>query len=141
MKKIWQLDPNSGGVKVPEKIKEDITQRITKIAEENFKGKYLKLQIKFKNQFCYIDFFEDYTEKNVPTTFSESLYGMSKEEYVEKRRNTPIHLCRLRYFGTEEWGYAFYTYSHEKYELSTFRNGSFYGKPEEAFMASSMYFH
>jgi hypothetical protein len=54
-------------------------------------------------------------------------------------RNTPIHLCRLRYFGADNWGFAFYTYSHEKYELSVFPNGSFTGIPEDAFTAAATY--
>lgn len=36
-------------------------------------------------------------------------------------------------------GFAFYTYSNEKYELSVFPDGSFRGKPEDAFAASAMY--
>ena len=52
----------------------------------------------------------------------------------EQQRNTPTHLCRLRYFGKEdEWGFAFFGYSNEKYELTMFPNGSFFGTPEEAF--------
>ena len=52
--------------------------------------------------------------------------------------NTPTHLCRLRYFGDEnKWGFAFYTYSNEKYELSVFPNGEFFGTPEEAFATSA----
>ena len=48
------------------------------------------------------------------------------------------HLCRLRYFGDEErWGFAFFTYSHEKYELSIFPDGDFFGPPEDAFDASA----
>jgi hypothetical protein len=55
-------------------------------------------------------------------------------------RNSPIHLCRLRYFGDEEsWSLGFYTYSNEKYELCMFKNGSFYGTPEQAFAISAMY--
>ena len=58
----------------------------------------------------------------------------SREEHLERLRNTPTHLCRLRYFGDEErWGFAFYTYSNEKYELSVFPSGDFHGTPEEAF--------
>jgi len=35
------------------------------------------------------------------------------------------------------WGFAFYTYSNEKYKLSVFPNGEFYGTPEEAFATSA----
>jgi hypothetical protein len=62
----------------------------------------------------------------------------TREEYQERLRNTATHLCRLRYFGDEErWGFAFYTYSHERYELSIFPSGEFMGPPEDAFQASA----
>ena len=46
---------------------------------------------------------------------------------MERLRNTPTHLWRLRYFGGDDWGFAFYTYSNEKYELAVFPDGSFIG--------------
>jgi hypothetical protein len=47
-------------------------------------------------------------------------------------------LCRLRFFGGEErWGFAFYTYSSERYELSMFPSGEFLGPPEEAFQVAA----
>jgi hypothetical protein len=49
----------------------------------------------------------------------------------------PIHLCRLRYFGEGRWGFAFFTYSNEKYELSVYPDGQFLGTPEEAFITSA----
>jgi hypothetical protein len=57
---------------------------------------------------------------------------------MERLRNTPIHLCRLRYRGDEEhWGFAFFAYSSEKYELSVFPSGQFFGPPEDAFEVSA----
>ena len=50
---------------------------------------------------------------------------------------TPTHLCRLRYYGDEEWGLAFYSYAHDKYETSVFPNGDFFGTAEDAVMASA----
>ncbi len=48
------------------------------------------------------------------------------------------HLCRLRFFGDEErWGFAFYTYSNERYQLAAFPSGEFFGTPEEAFDVSA----
>lgn len=59
---------------------------------------------------------------------------------MERLRNTPLHLCRLRYFGDEEkWSMAFYTYSREKYEPCVFDTGSFHGTPEEAFETAAVY--
>jgi hypothetical protein len=52
---------------------------------------------------------------------------------MERLRNTPIHLCRLRYRGDEEhWGFAFFAYSSEKYERSVFPSGQFFGQPRSA---------
>jgi hypothetical protein len=90
------FDPNSGGVKIPPAVQADVDKRIRAVAEKEFKGKYKRLEVRFKNQFC-----------------------------------------RLRYFGNDEWGFAFYTYSHEKYELSMYDDGQFTGKPEQAFLISA----
>lgn len=129
--KRWMFDPGSGGKKIPENKKREVTQRIKTFAGENYAGKYTRLDIRFRGKFCYIDAF---TEPYVSEDWPES-----REEMIERLRNTPTHLCRLRYFGGDEWGFAFYTYSNEKYELSVFPDGSFTGKPEDAFAASAMY--
>ncbi len=93
--------------------------------------------IPFRGQLCYID---AYTEPYVPHDFDASVFGESREEYIERLRNFPTHLCRLRYFGDEDcWSMAFYTYSHEKYEPCAFNNGGFHGTPEEAFETSAVY--
>ena len=62
------------------------------------------------------------------------------EAYLERLRNTPIPLCRLRYFGGDRWGFALYTFSQEKYELSVFPNGEFFGRPEEAFLLAASFY-
>jgi hypothetical protein len=117
-RKQWVFAPNSGGQKIPEAVKRDLTQRIQRVAEQHFKGKYTRLDIRFKAQFCYI---EAYTEPpRLTKSWPPKDWPESREEYIERLRSTPIHLIRLRYFGDERWGYAFYTYSHERYELSMF---------------------
>ena len=68
-----------------------------------------------------------------------ALTNETREEALERLQNTPTHLCRLRYFGNDEWGFAFYTNSHEKYEVSVYPNGEFTGKPEDAFLTSAVY--
>jgi hypothetical protein len=130
-------DPNSGGKKIPESVKTIVTKRILAYAEKHYAGKYTKLGIRFKSQFCYID---AYTEPDLPADFPPPDFPESREECLERMRNFPMHLCRLRYFGNmESWGFAFYTYSNEKYELSVLPDGSFYGSPESAFAAGAMY--
>ena len=128
---VWVHDPNAGGVKIPEVVKRRTEERIRHYAERHFAGKYTRLEIRFRGKFCYID---AYAEPVVLPGWPPPDWSESREEHLERLRNTPTHLCRLRYFGDEErWGFAFYTYSNEKYELSIFPSGDFYGTPEEAF--------
>jgi hypothetical protein len=130
-RKAYVWDPDSGGVKIPESVKRRIEARIRRHAEEHFAGKYTRLEIRFRGQFCYID---AYTEPEETPGWPPPDWPESREEYLERLRNMPTHLCRLRYFGDEErWGFAFYTYSNEKYEVSVFPSGDFRGTPEEAF--------
>jgi hypothetical protein len=39
--------------------------------------------------------------------------------------------------GKNAKGFAFYTYSNEKYELSVYPDGEFFGEPEDAFLVSA----
>jgi hypothetical protein len=130
-RKAWVFDFDSGGVKIPEVVKVRIKARIERFAEQHYAGKYTRLEIRFRGQFCYID---AYTEPEALPGWPPPDWPESREEYLERLRNTPTHLCRLRYFGDEEgWSFAFYTYSNEKYELAILPSGDFYGTPEEAF--------
>ena len=131
----WVFDPDAGGKKIPETMKRDIEKRIVRVAEEQFKSRYERLEIRFRGQFCYID---AYTEPRISDNWPPPDWPETKEEYLERMRSTPVHLCRLRYFGNDRWGFAFYTYSNEKYELSVYPNGQFIGTPEEAFVTSAM---
>ncbi len=137
----WVVDPDSGGVRIPEKVRWRTEQRLRRYAEEHFSGCYTRLNIRFRGQFCYID---AYTEPESPgPNWPPPDWPETREEYLERLRNTPTHLCRLRYFGDEErWGFAFYTYSNERYELSVYPSGEFLGTPEEAFeVAAGVYLH
>ena len=131
----WVFDPDAGGKKIPETVKRDIEQRIHAVANEQFSGRYKRLDIRFRGQFCYID---AYTEPRISENWPPPGWPETKEEYLDRMRNTPVYLCRLRYFGNDKWGFAFYTYSNEKYELSVYPNGQFIGTPEEAFLTSAM---
>jgi hypothetical protein len=131
----WVFNPDAGGKKIPEMVKRDVEKRIHLVAEEQFKGRYNRLEIRFRGQFCYID---AYTEPRISENWPPPHWPETNKEYLERLRNPPVHLCRLRYFGDERWGFAFYTYSNEKYELSVYPNGNFIGTPEEAFLTSGM---
>ncbi len=129
MSYVWGKDPDTGGVKIKDSVKDLIKQRIVEYAEKNLAGRYNTLDIRFRDKFCYVD---AYVEPDViedwPAGFPET-----REEHIERMRNTPIHLCRLRYFGSmDEWGLAFYSYAHNKYETSVFPDGKFFGTLELA---------
>jgi len=130
------LDSEKGGKTIPDSIMKKIEESIQKTAAEDFAGKYSRIEVRFKGEFCYIDAFQEPSEddyKGLPKDGTET-----KEEYLQRLRDFPIHLCRLRYFGNpNNRSYAFFSCSNEKYKLSVFNNGSFYGTPEEAFMQSA----
>jgi len=129
--KQWVFDPGHGGVKIKEAVKQHTTRRIRTYAEKHLAGRYTRLDIRFRGQFCYVD---AYTEPVAPGPDWPPPGGPeSREEYLERLRNTPTHLFRLRYFGNEDtWGLAFYSYAHDKYQLSVFPTGEFFGTPELA---------
>lgn len=133
---VWVQDPDAGGVKIPDRIKPEIKRRIERVAEQHFKGKYTRLDIRFRKQFCYID---AYREPDPPKNWPPKDWPETREQFIERLRNTPTHLCRLRHYSDRDgrWSFAFYKYSDEKYELCIFDNGTFYGTPEEAFFESA----
>lgn len=111
------------------------TAKIERSAVKHFKGKYSRIDVRFRGQFCYIDAYrEPGPQVYVPR-------GMTRAEVIEQQRKTPTQLCRLRYFGQEDsWSMGFFKYSDEKYELCRFQSGEFFGTPEEAFeIAAGVY--
>ena len=132
----WVFAPDSGGVRIPDAVKHRTEARLRRHAEEHFASRYTALDIRFRGQFCYVD---AYTEPEpLGPGWPPPDWPETREEYQERLRKTPTHLCRLRYFGDEErWGFAFYTYSNERYELSVFPSGEFLGPPEDALHASA----
>ena len=132
----WVYDPHSGGVKIPKAVQERTEQRIRAFAEREYAGKFTRLGIRFRGALCYIDAF---TEPVKPTPSLLKITGETREEYMERLRNNPLHLCRLRYFAEDRWSMAFYTYSHEKYEPCMFDTGEVEGTPEEGFETAAVY--
>ena len=102
----WAFDPGSGGKKIPPSVKAYVKKRILALAEKEFKGKYTRIEIRFRSQFCYMD---AYTEPVLTEGWPPEDWHESREEYAERLRNTPTHLCRLRYFGNDKWGSSYLT--------------------------------
>jgi hypothetical protein len=135
-RKQWVFTPDRGGVRIPETVQRRTAERIRRSAEQHFAGRYTRLDIRFRGQFCYIDAYRE--PEPLGPNWPPADWPETREELLERLRTTPVHLCRLRYFGNQEgWGFAFSTYSHERYELSVFPSGEFFGPPEEAFQVSA----
>ena len=133
----WSYNPHSGGKKIPANVRERTERRIRDDAEEHYAGRFTRLGIRFRGALCYID---AYTEPPNPSPSLLRATGETREEYLERLRNAPLHLCRLRYFGDEErWSLAFYTYSNERYEPCVFHHGESHGTPEQAFDVGAVY--
>ncbi len=132
----WVFAPERGGRPIPDAVKRRVEARLRRTAEEHFAGRYTRLEIRFRGQFCYVDVYSE--PEPLGPNWPPPDWPESRETMLERLRNTPTHLCRLRFFGHEErWGFGFYTYSNERYESSIFPSGEFLGPPEEAFLASA----
>ena len=135
--RIWMRDPHSGGVKIPPAVRRQTEQRIRVYAERRYAEKFIRLDIRFRGALCYID---AYTEPELPSRGLLRALGETRQQYLNRLQNVPLHLCRLRYFGDKQaWSLAFYTYSNERYEACTFPNGTFYGTPEDGFEVGAVY--
>jgi hypothetical protein len=135
--KIWVRDPHAGGVKIPQAVRQGTERRIRAYAERRYAGKFSRLDIRFRGALCYVD---AYTEPELPSRRLLRVLRETRQEYLRRVRNVPVHLCRLRYFGDDEaWSMAFYTYSNERYAPCTFPNGTFYGTAEGAFEVGAVY--
>jgi hypothetical protein len=102
-KKVWMHTPDAGGVKIPLPVRSRTTERITRYAEAQYGGRFLRLDIRYRGVFCYID---AYLEPPEPSPELLNITGETREAFIDRMRKTPVHLCRLRYFGDEEaWGW------------------------------------
>jgi len=136
-RRVWVRDPHSGGATIPLAVRQRTERRIRAYAESRYAGKFVGLDIRFRGALCYVD---AYTEPEIPSRGLLRALGETRQQYLRRVRNVPLHLCRLRYFGNDEaWSMAFYTYSNERYEPCTFPNSAFYGTPEGAFEVGAIY--
>ena len=132
----WVFSPDRGGVRVPEAVRRDTETRIRRCAQAEYAGRYTRLDIRFRAQFCYIDAYRE--PEPLGPDWPPPELGETREEHMERLRNTPTHLARLRYFGREDaWGYGFYSYGSNSYKLSVLPSGEFFGMPEDAFRTSA----
>lgn len=134
--KTWQFDPHSGGKAIPPLLRTTISARLQAYAAKHYVGRYSRLEIKFRGALCYIDAF---LEPDAVLMKSWKQQGLDVAEVSACYRERPVHLGRLRHFAPERWGYAFYTYSNERYEPTLYPSEEWFGTPEEAFEIGAMY--
>lgn len=121
---------------VPRPARQRIAERLQRVAEREFAGHYRELEVRFRGKFCYVDV---YTEPVVPEGWPPSDWDETRDEFVERVRATPLHLCRLRYHGDDDrWSFAFYSYAAERYEPSLFPGGEQIGAPEDAVVIAAI---
>jgi len=132
----WGFNPHSGGNKIPADVQRETVRRLERHAAARYAGMYERLDIRFRGSLCYLDAFLEPPE---PAPGLLKLSGETREEYFERMRAMPLHMCRLRYFAPDRWSLAFFTYSNERYEPSAYPNGTFLGTPEEGLDVGAMY--
>ncbi len=80
----WSFDPDSGGVRIPEAVRRRTEQRLRRYAEEHFSGRYTRLDIRFRGQFCHVD---AYTEPVPPgPNWPPPDWPETREEYLDRLR-------------------------------------------------------
>ncbi len=124
----WVYNPHIGGKSIPPEVKTRPQRRILAYADKHHAGKFTRIDVRFHGVLCYID---AYTEPHVPRG-GATPWGEPLDQWIERLRSTPTHLCRIRYFGSDDrWSFAWYTYAHEKYEPGFLITGEDHGTPEE----------
>jgi hypothetical protein len=133
---IWVYNPHTGGKSIPPAVRARTERRIVDYADKHYAGKFTRIDVRFRGALCYID---AYTEPDVPRG-SRPPRGETRDHWLDRRRNTSLHLCRIRYFGDEDsWSFAWYTYAHEKYEPGFLISGEDHCTPEEAFATAAQF--
>jgi|GWRWMinimDraft_5_1066013.scaffolds.fasta_scaffold55753_1 hypothetical protein len=103
----WVYDPQSGGQKIPPRLYEAIGKQAEAFSDAHAWDAQLRLVLRFKSQFCYVDTIREGDERQFP-------------------------LCRLRHFKPDSWSLALFTYSNERYSPCVLSNGQWTGTFEEA---------
>jgi hypothetical protein len=105
MARGWVLDPHSGGVPIPPAVRKRTEERIRAYAQAHYAGRFTRLGIRFREALCDIDAF---TEPDEPSPKLLEHTRETREQYMERLRSTPLHLCRLRHFSEDRWSLAFF---------------------------------
>lgn len=111
--KRWVYSPQSGGQAIPAHVKSITIARAEAYAKQQEWHDRVELQLVFRGQFCYLN-------------------------SREKNEQSYSPLGRLRYFREDNWSFAFYTYSTEKY-IPCLIDGQDTGTIEQGIATCAMY--
>src|SRR5258708_36366155 len=104
--RTWVYSPHAGGKSIPFAIKIRTERRILDYGAKHYPGKFTRIDVRFRGALCYIDV---YSEPDLPRG-STPPPGETRDQWIDRLRNTPTHLCRIRYFGNEDrLSFAWYT--------------------------------
>jgi len=106
-------------------------ERLRVFAHERFSGRFRELGVWFRGPLCYLDLYQDPGPS--PDGWSAEDSDETREQYRDRLAETPVHLCRLRYFGNpDRWSFALYNWTTADYEPASFPSGEAAGAPEDA---------
>jgi len=115
--RCWVYDPHSGGKKIPETSKRAVEARLqAHFAKLGF-SKHYRLDVRFRGALCYLDAYALVPDMAAVNSWVSD--GMDVEEAKARVLSFPTKLGRLRHFDINRWSYAFFTYSHERYEATS----------------------
>lgn len=113
---------------IPESVRQQFVERLQRHVARRWRGRVKKVFLKFGRAYVYVAALEGKPGGD----------GRPEVARYAKDDEIPVNLCRLGYLGSpDEWQYAFFKYSDERYEESVGRSGRFEVTPEEAFDTSA----
>ena len=77
----WVRSPKASKQKIPSAVQTRTERRLLKYAETHLAGRYTRMEIRFRGEFCYVDAFE---EPKLPDDFPPKDWGETREEMIER---------------------------------------------------------
>ena len=109
---------------IPETIRDDLRARLLRHTIRKWRQRIANILVRFHGRHAYVAATKRKKGDQNPVTL---------DRYAPDRV-VPVELCRLGYRGhKDEWEYAFYKYSDERYEPSIMASGHFTATPEQCF--------
>jgi hypothetical protein len=124
-RKTWVRVPKGP---IPESIREALKRRLLRHVSRRWNDRISKVFIRFHGAYVYIAA----QERQKGDSSAPKIIRYAEPNEI------PVELCRLGYLGrSEEWDYAFYKYSDDRYAPSVLASGRFTATPEQCFDSSA----